>query len=190
MSEAEHAGHYWTIDFGRLKLAAPIERVLATYGVPLKRRGTQLVGRCPIHKGSNPRAFVVSPAKNVWRCFGDCDRGGSVVDLVSLFENASPSAAARLIAQRLGLDVERHRVSSEDRIIPMSSNMPSHKVYVVEGEGDEAFWTRVGSAWAHKDGKGFNVTLSALPTNGRLVLRVPTEDDAKEEERAGRNKRR
>lgn len=72
----------------------------------------------------------------------------------------------------------------------MSSSTPTHKVYVVEGEGDEAFWTRVGSAWAHKDGKGFNVTLSALPTNGRLVLRVPNEDDAKEEERAGRNKRR
>jgi len=179
-----------TIDFGRLKLAAPVEQVLATYGVTLKRMGTQLVGRCPIHKGSNPRAFVVSPAKNVWRCFGDCDRGGSVVDLVALLENASPAAAARLIAQRLGLDVERHRVSSEERINPMSSNMPSHKVYVVEGEGDEAFWTRVGSAWAHKDGKGFNVTLSALPTNGRLVLRVPSDDDAKQADEAPARKRK
>lgn len=179
-----------TIDFGRLKLAAPIEQVLAFYGVSLKRMGTQLVGRCPIHKGSNPRAFVVSPAKNVWRCFGDCDRGGSVVDLVALLENASPVAAARLIARRLGLDVERHRVGSTERSHSMSSSTPTHKVYVVEGEGDEAFWTRVGSAWAHKDGKGFNVTLSALPTNGRLVLRVPNEDDAKEEERAGRGKRR
>ena len=50
-----------------------------------------------------------------------------------------------------------------------------------KGEGDQgdAFWTRVGSAWQHKDGKGFNVVLSALPVNGRLVLRTFTEEDGK-----------
>ena len=52
----------------------------------------------------------------------------------------------------------------------MSDNQkPTHKVFVVEdrgeGEDGDAFWTRVGSAWAHKDGKGFNVVLSALPVN-------------------------
>ena len=60
---------------------------------------------------------------------------------------------------------------------------PTHKVFVVEerGEGNDAdaFWTHVGSAWAHKDGKGFNVVLSALPVNGRLVLRTFTEEDDK-----------
>ena len=67
----------------------------------------------------------------------------------------------------------------------MSDNQkPSHKVFVVEdrkGEDDEgdAFCTRVGSAWAHKDGKGFNVVLSALPVNGRLVLRTFTDEDDK-----------
>ena len=52
----------------------------------------------------------------------------------------------------------------------MSGNAPSHKVYAIEGEGEEAFWTRIGSAWPHKDGKGFNITLSALPCNGRVQL--------------------
>jgi hypothetical protein len=69
----------------------------------------------------------------------------------------------------------------------MAANQsPAYKVFVVEdrGEGEEAdaFWTRVGSAWNHKDGKGINVVLSALPTNGRLVLREFTEEDAKAEE--------
>ena len=67
----------------------------------------------------------------------------------------------------------------------MSDNKkPTHKVFVVEereGEGkdEDAFWTRVGSAWPHKDGKGFNIVLSALPLNGRLVLREFSEDDDK-----------
>jgi hypothetical protein len=53
-----------------------------------------------------------------------------------------------------------------------AANVPSHGVYVVEGEGDDAYWTRVGAAWLHRDGQGFNVALSAVPLTGRLVLRV------------------
>lgn len=49
---------------------------------------------------------------------------------------------------------------------------PTHAVYVVEGEGDSAFWTKIGAAWAHEDGQGFNVALTAMPLNGRLVVRA------------------
>lgn len=67
------------------------------------------------------------------------------------------------------------------------SGKPTHKVFVVEdraGDGDEsdAFWTRVGSAWPHKDGRGLNVVLSALPVNGRVVLREYTAEDEKADE--------
>lgn len=57
------------------------------------------------------------------------------------------------------------------------SNAPTHGVFVVEGEGEKAFWTKVGAAWAHGDGEGFNITLSAVPLNGRLVLRTRKESD-------------
>jgi len=57
-----------------------------------------------------------------------------------------------------------------------NNRAPSHSVFVVEGEGDNAFWTRIGAAWLHQDGKGFNITLSALPLNGRLVVREPKDD--------------
>ena len=52
-----------------------------------------------------------------------------------------------------------------------------HAVYVVEGEGDKAFWTKIGAAWAHEDGKGFNISLTCLPLNGRLVVREPKSDE-------------
>ncbi len=58
------------------------------------------------------------------------------------------------------------------------SKVPSHVVYHVrEIEGrDKSFWTRIGSAWAHADGQGFNVQLEGLvPLDGRLTLRVATE---------------
>lgn len=59
---------------------------------------------------------------------------------------------------------------------PAPKNTPSHGVYVVEGEGEKAFWTKVGCAWQHQDGNGFNVTLSALPISGRLVIRAKKEE--------------
>lgn len=164
------------IDFPKVKDAAAIEQVLDRYGVALKRSGKQLTACCPIHKGSNPRAFVVDPKKNVWRCFADCDRGGTVIDLVAEMEHVSANEAAFMIAQWFGIDPERPDQRRTEMANP--STMPSHKVYVVEGEGDDAFWTRVGSAWAHKDSKGFNVQLSALPTNGRIVLREPNDEEA------------
>jgi hypothetical protein len=52
---------------------------------------------------------------------------------------------------------------------------PTHGVFVVEGDGKDAYWTRIGAAWAHQDGEGFNVRLSALPVSGRLVVRANRE---------------
>lgn len=162
------------IDISKVKEAAPIERVLAHYGITLKKSGRQLAGCCPIHKGSNKRAFVVDPHKGVWRCFADCDRGGTVIDLVVEIENVSAREAAFMIADWLGIDAGK----AQERRQAMSGNMPSHKVFAVDGEGDEAFWTRVGSAWQNKDGKGYNIVLQALPVNGRLVLREPNDEEA------------
>ncbi|TPK65512.1 hypothetical protein FJ546_09985 [Mesorhizobium sp. B2-4-19] len=55
-------------------------------------------------------------------------------------------------------------------------NFPSHGVFVVEGEDEKAHWTKVGAAWPHQDGDGFNVILSALPVNGRIVIRARKEE--------------
>ncbi|WP_213290541.1 hypothetical protein [Bradyrhizobium sp. sGM-13] len=59
----------------------------------------------------------------------------------------------------------------------MKTNQKSQKpyaVYVIEGEGtDKAYWNRIGAAWRHEDGKGFNISLSCLPLNGQLVVREP-----------------
>lgn len=56
------------------------------------------------------------------------------------------------------------------------SNKPSHYVYVVEGEGDNPFFTKVGAAWPNKKGTGFNVKLTATPINGRLVMTVADQE--------------
>jgi hypothetical protein len=37
-------------------------------------------------------------------------------------------------------------------------------------------WTKIGVAFPHKEGGGFDVELKALPLNGRIVL-LPPDDD-------------
>jgi hypothetical protein len=33
----------------------------------------------------------------------------------------------------------------------------------------------MGVAWAHKDGKGFNIQLEGIPLDGRLTMRAASE---------------
>lgn len=179
------------IDYERLRHLVPLSLILSHYGLDaeLKRVGSSLRGCCPIHQGSNRAQFVVDLRKNVWRCFGDCNRGGGSLELVAEIERLALRDAAVLIVQRFAVAFEAgtRGSSHQQKGHQAMSGKPSHKVFVVEdreGEGDDndAFWTRIGSAWPHKDGKGLNLVLSALPVNGRLVLREYTPEDEKKDQ--------
>ena len=41
--------------------------------------------------------------------------------------------------------------------------------------GSKAFWTRIGTAWQHADGKGFNIQIDTVPLDGRIGLRILAE---------------
>ena len=57
-----------------------------------------------------------------------------------------------------------------------ASKAPSHVAYHVRNrEGGEGFWTRIGSAWPHADGNGFNIQIETVPLDGRITLRVATD---------------
>ena len=57
-----------------------------------------------------------------------------------------------------------------------TSKSPSHVVYQVrDREGSKGFFTRIGAAWPHKDGNGFNIQIESVPLDGRITLRVATE---------------
>jgi hypothetical protein len=59
------------------------------------------------------------------------------------------------------------------------ANKPTHTAYSVRdfkketGEADTS-WTKIGVGFLHRDGKGFNIVLDALPISGRVVLRLNT----------------
>lgn len=57
-----------------------------------------------------------------------------------------------------------------------TSKAPTHIAYQVKDrEGTKGFWTRIGAAWAHGDGQGFNIQIESVPLDGRITLRVASE---------------
>ena len=61
-----------------------------------------------------------------------------------------------------------------------TSSRPTHRVYAVtKGKDDKSFWSEIGAAWSHQDGKGFNLKLDYLPLNGaEIVIREPRAEQA------------
>lgn len=53
---------------------------------------------------------------------------------------------------------------------------PTHIAYQVRDNQQKGYWTRIGAAWAHKDGKGFCLQLECTPMNGRISLRAASEN--------------
>ena len=59
---------------------------------------------------------------------------------------------------------------------PVTSKTPSHIAYhVKEGKSGKDYWTRIGAAWAHKNGNGFNIQIEIVPLDGRITLLMASE---------------
>jgi hypothetical protein len=67
---------------------------------------------------------------------------------------------------------------------------PTHRAYtVIKRQGKDDYWSNIGLVFPHKDDKGFNVILQALPLDGKIVMRV-IDDDAAQPDRHERLPRR
>lgn len=83
----------------RLKNEVSVERLVEASGIELKRGGKDLVGRCPFHE-DDTASLVVTPAKNLWHCFG-CGIGGGPIDWVIKRRGVSFRHAVELLREGL-----------------------------------------------------------------------------------------
>ena len=172
----------YPLDFAHIKRAVRIEWVLEKEGLleGLRRSGNGLIGRCPIHQGNNPGQFRVDFHKQLFRCFSPkCGATGDVINLISAVHHIRIEEAAALlvhdfaVAARQPATPRRKPMAADDK---GGGRAPDYRVFTVRGDGDDAWWTRIGSAWKTK-GDGINIQLDALPLDGKLVLRLPKEDE-------------
>jgi len=70
-----------------------------------------MIGLCPFHNEKTP-SFNVSPAKNIFKCFG-CSRGGTPVQFVMELENLSFPDAIRYLAKKYRIELEETQATPE-----------------------------------------------------------------------------
>lgn len=99
-----------TVD--RIFDAAQIIDVVQDF-VTLKRRGVNYLGLCPFHNEKTP-SFTVSPAKNIFKCFG-CGKGGNPVNFVMEHEKISYYEALKYLAKRYNIEVAETHQTEEDQ---------------------------------------------------------------------------
>ena len=87
-----------------LKRQADIVRVVQDY-VQLKKKGANWMACCPFHKEKTP-SFSVSPAKEIFYCFG-CHKGGSVFTFVMEIERVAFPEAIKIVADKVGMPLPK-----------------------------------------------------------------------------------
>jgi DNA primase len=81
---------------------------LVSETVKLRRTGKNFSGLCPFHNEKSP-SFIVSPDRQTWRCFGQCNEGGDVFRFVMKKEGWDFKEALQVLAERAGVKLESFR---------------------------------------------------------------------------------
>ena len=92
--------------------ASKIEEVVQDF-ISLKKRGANLIGKCPFHDEKTP-SFTVSPSKNIFKCFG-CGKGGNPVNFIMEHEKLSYPQALEYLAQKYNIIIEKLELSSDQK---------------------------------------------------------------------------
>jgi DNA primase len=95
----------------RILDAAQIVDVVQEF-VPLKKRGVNYLGLCPFHNEKTP-SFTVSPAKEIFKCFG-CGKVGNSVNFVMEHEHLTYPEALKYLARKYHIEVIEKELSREE----------------------------------------------------------------------------
>lgn len=114
-----------TIDFAAIREKFPIEEYISLFGVRLRRSGSLLIGKCPIHREQNGEAFKVDPMAQRWRCWGKCNRSGDLIDLEQALNGGTVVDAVRRLVG--------HELQTRSKIQPPNLRAP-HRLTLQEAE--------------------------------------------------------
>src|SRR5512133_793548 len=95
----------------RILDASQIVEVVSEF-VQLKKRGVNYLGLCPFHNEKTP-SFTVSPAKEIFKCFG-CGKVGNSVNFVMEHEHLTYPEALKYLAKKYHIEVIEKELSQEE----------------------------------------------------------------------------
>ncbi len=123
--------------------------------VKLKKRGTNYLGLCPFHNEKSP-SFTVSPAKEIYKCFG-CGKSGNTITFLMEHEKYNYVEALRWLAARYNIEVEETEISPEQKQLIQTAD----SLYVINSFASKFF---MDSLFNTEEGN--NIALSYLKERG------------------------
>ncbi len=141
-----------TID--RIFETVRIEEVVSDF-VTLKRRGVNQIGLCPFHDEKTP-SFIVSPSKNICKCFG-CGKGGNAVNFIMELEQLSYPDALRYLAKKYHIEIVEQELSEQQQ----QAYNARESMLVLNEYAQNQFSTQL-----HKHEEGRQIGLSYLYERG------------------------
>ena len=127
------------VDYKKIKATVTMEMVLKHYRLfdgLTKEPDKNALGPCPIHNGKNPRHLSVCLEKNIWRCFGECDSGGNILDFVSKMEKCTIREAALFLEKHV-LDQENEPAEQKEAETKTKEETKKDPQEVIEKKEEE-----------------------------------------------------
>ncbi len=88
--------------------------------IKLKKRGANYLGLCPFHNEKTP-SFTVSPAKEIYKCFG-CGKSGNTISFLMDHEKISYIDALRWLAAKYNVEIEETYRSPEAQQLKLTGD--------------------------------------------------------------------
>ena len=95
----------------KIKETVQIVDIISDF-IPLNKKGVNYTGCCPFHSEKTP-SFMVSSARNIFKCFG-CGKSGDSIEFLKEHEQMSYPEALRYIAGKYHIELEESTESSAD----------------------------------------------------------------------------
>ncbi len=123
--------------------------------IKLKKRGTNYLGLCPFHNEKSP-SFTVSPAKEIYKCFG-CGKSGNSISFLMEAEKYSYVEALRWLANKYNVEIEETETTPEQKLLQQEAD----SLYIINNFAQKFF-----SDYLFNNENGRDIGLSYLKQRG------------------------